>query len=154
MKRMVWYFEEGGMVLWRGWCGTLKRMVWYFEEGDVVIWRGWCGTLKRVMWYFEEGGVVIWRGWCDTLKRVGWYFEEGAHGMVLWRGWCDTLKRVIWYWQFRNTDKSNWSKLESKSRNWFISANVHTYRMIYWWSGYTTEVHFYFDVIWLCFGIV
>ena len=21
----------------RGWCGTLKRVVWYFEEGDVVL---------------------------------------------------------------------------------------------------------------------
>ena len=29
---MVWYFEE---VL----CGTLKRMMWYFEEGGVVICR-------------------------------------------------------------------------------------------------------------------
>ena len=25
--RNVWYFEEGGVVLWRGWCGTLKRVV-------------------------------------------------------------------------------------------------------------------------------
>ena len=51
-------------------CGTLKRVVWYFEEGDVVLCRGWCGTLKRVcgtlkgvVWYFEEGV---------------WYFEEGG----------------------------------------------------------------------------
>ena len=38
---------------------TLNRVVWYFEEGGVVLYRGWCGTLKRVMWYFEEGGVVL-----------------------------------------------------------------------------------------------
>ena len=40
---------------------TLKMVMWYFEEGDVVLWRGWCGTLKMV-WYFEEGCVVLWRG--------------------------------------------------------------------------------------------
>ena len=73
-------------VLWRRWYGTLKRVVWYFEEGGVVLWRGRCGTLKRAVWYFEEGGVVLWRGWYGTLKRVVWYFEEG--GVVLWRGWC------------------------------------------------------------------
>ena len=39
-----------------------KRVVWYFEEGGVVLWRGWSGTLKRVVRYFEEGGVVLWRG--------------------------------------------------------------------------------------------
>ena len=32
----MWYFEEGGVVLSRGWCGTLKRVVWYFEEGDIT----------------------------------------------------------------------------------------------------------------------
>ena len=65
-------------------CGTLKRAVWYFknggvilEEGGVILWRGWCDTLKRVMWYFGDGGVVLWRGWCATLKRVVWYFKEG-----------------------------------------------------------------------------
>ena len=47
VKDEVWY-----------WCGTLKRLVWYFEEGGVVLLRGWCGTLKRVVWYFEEGCVV------------------------------------------------------------------------------------------------
>ena len=67
---VVWYFEEGGVVLWRGWCATLKMVVWYFEEGGVVLWRGWCGTSKRVVWHFEEGGVVLWRGWCATLKMV------------------------------------------------------------------------------------
>ena len=49
---------------------VFKRVVWYFEEGGVVLWRGCYGTLKRVMWYFEEGGMVFWRGWCGTLKRV------------------------------------------------------------------------------------
>ena len=37
-----WYFEEGGAVLWRGWCVTFKRVERYFEEGDVVLWRRWC----------------------------------------------------------------------------------------------------------------
>ena len=50
MKRVIWYFEEGDVLLSRGWCGTLKRVVWYFEEG--------CGTLKRVL-HFEEGDVVL-----------------------------------------------------------------------------------------------
>ena len=41
------------------WYGTLKRVVWYFEEGGMVLLRGWYGTLKRVVWYFEEGGMVL-----------------------------------------------------------------------------------------------
>ena len=44
LKRVVWYFEEGCVVLYGGWCGT---------------WRAWCGTLKKVVWYFEEGDVVL-----------------------------------------------------------------------------------------------
>ena len=60
LKRVVWYFEERDVVLWRGWCGTLKSMVWYFEERGVVLWRGWYGYLKSVVWYFEESGVVRW----------------------------------------------------------------------------------------------
>ena len=70
LQRVVWYFAEGGVVLWRGLCGTLKRVAWYFDEGGVVLWRGlcgtstwWCGTLKRVVCYFEDGCVVLWRGW-------------------------------------------------------------------------------------------
>ena len=43
-------------VLWRWWYGTLKRVVWYFEDGGVILWRRWCDTLKRVVWNFEEGG--------------------------------------------------------------------------------------------------
>ena len=35
------------------------RAVWYFEEGGVVLWRGLCGTLKRVVWCFKEGGMVL-----------------------------------------------------------------------------------------------
>ena len=30
--------------------GKQSVKVWYFEEGGVVLRRGWCGTLKRVMW--------------------------------------------------------------------------------------------------------
>ena len=41
----VWYFEESAR------CGTLKRVVWYFEEGGV--------SLMRVVWYFEDGDVVL-----------------------------------------------------------------------------------------------
>ena len=59
LKRVVCYFEEGGVVLWRGWCVTLKRVVWYFKEGGVSHWRGWCGTLRRVVCHIEEGGVVL-----------------------------------------------------------------------------------------------
>ena len=88
LARSGWYFEEGGVVLWRGCCATLKWVVRYFEEDGVVLWRGWCGSVKRV-WYFEYGGVVlwrvwVWRRWCGTVKRV-WYFKDG--GVVLWRGW-------------------------------------------------------------------
>ena len=101
MKMMAWYFEEGGVLLWRWWCGTLKTVVWYLENDVVVLWKGWCGTLrwccgilKRVMWYFEDDDVVLWYGWCGTLKRVLWYFEEG--GVVPWRAWCGTLKRICY----------------------------------------------------------
>ena len=101
----IYRFKEGGVLLWRGWYGTLTRAVWYFEEGGVVLWREWCGTLKRGVWYFEEGGVELWIGWCGTLNRVVcnplnrmvWYFEEGD--VVLWRGLCGTLKRVA-SWPF------------------------------------------------------
>ena len=48
----MWYFEEGGVVFRRWWCGTLKRVVWYFEEGGVVL-------SKRVVWYFEDVSLVI-----------------------------------------------------------------------------------------------
>ena len=108
LKRFVWYFEEGCVVLWRGWCGTLKRVVWYFEEGGVVLWRMWCGTLKRVVWYFEEGVVVIWRGLCGPLKRVVWYnfnafVQPHKFGEVMialpciWWGLCCTLKWVVYF---------------------------------------------------------
>ena len=46
-------------------------MAWYFEEGAVLLGRGWYRTLKRAVWYFKEGGVL-------RLKRVVCYFEEGA----------------------------------------------------------------------------
>ena len=62
----MWYPEEAGMVLaycgavlLRGWCGTLKRVVWYFEEGGLVLLRWWRGTLKMVLWYFDEVCVIL-----------------------------------------------------------------------------------------------
>ena len=54
----VGYFKEGGMLLWRGWYGTLNRVVCYFEEGGMLLWRGQYVTLKRVVCYFEEGGML------------------------------------------------------------------------------------------------
>ena len=58
LKRVVWYFEEGSVVLCREWSGTLKMAVRYFEEWCDTLKRV-CGTLKRMVWYFEEGGVVL-----------------------------------------------------------------------------------------------
>ena len=53
--------------MWRGWCCTLKSVVWYFEEGGVVLWRGlcgtlkrWCGTLKRVEWVLKHYLFLMW----------------------------------------------------------------------------------------------
>ena len=46
--------NNSSMILWRGWCGTLKRVIWYFEEGGLVLWRGWCVTLKRAVWYLVD----------------------------------------------------------------------------------------------------
>ena len=37
----------------------MKRVVCYFEEGDVVLLKGWDATLKRVVWHFEGGGVLL-----------------------------------------------------------------------------------------------
>ena len=58
------------------WCGTLKRVVWYFEEGG--IWYFEDAGMRLNM---EEGGMVLCIGMFGTLKRVVWYFEEGC--MVL-----------------------------------------------------------------------
>ena len=44
---MVGYFEEGGVVLWKGWCGTLKSALFYFGKGSVVL-------LKMAVSYFKE----------------------------------------------------------------------------------------------------
>ena len=57
LKRVVWNFDECGMV-------TLR----YFEDGGVVPSERH-GILKRVTWYFEKGDVA--------LSSVIWYFEEG-----------------------------------------------------------------------------
>ena len=43
LKRVVCYFEEEGMALWREMYGTLKSVVCYFEEECIV---------KRVISYF------------------------------------------------------------------------------------------------------
>ena len=40
------------MIFWRGWYDILKRVVWYFEEGGMIFWRGWYDILKTVVWYF------------------------------------------------------------------------------------------------------
>ena len=37
MNKMVWFFEKDGVVLSRGWCGTLNRVVWYFEENEEEV---------------------------------------------------------------------------------------------------------------------
>ena len=33
---------------------TLKRVVCYFDGGGVVLWRGWCVTLKMGMCCFDD----------------------------------------------------------------------------------------------------
>ena len=53
-------WDISSMLYIRGWCGTLKRVVWYFEDGGVVLWRGCCGTIKRVLYdalYFWPSSV-------------------------------------------------------------------------------------------------
>ena len=88
------YLEEGGVILWRGWwrgwCGTLKRVVWYFKEGSMVL-------LKSVIWYFKEGGVVFWRGWCGIITFVNnicnmhsYYWTYGTASRR--NGWWCTLQ--------------------------------------------------------------
>ena len=54
----------------RGLCGTLKRVVWYFEEGHVVIWRWSCGNLKRVAWSNWNSSDGTKRWWSVTFWKV------------------------------------------------------------------------------------
>ena len=102
-----------GMLIWGGWLGNLKRVVCYFEEGGVLIWICWYAIwiwsyaiLKRENVLLGRNlvcsaptsggktlGMLIWRGWLSNLKRVGCYFEEG--GIHFWRGWCGILKRTV-----------------------------------------------------------
>ena len=37
----------------------LKKYQWCFEDGDVLLRRGWCGTINKDLWYFEECDVVL-----------------------------------------------------------------------------------------------
>ena len=95
------------MVPWRGY-GYLKRVVWYFEEGCVVLWRGWCCTLKRVwylkrvVWYFEEGDVVLWRWWwhfdVDRVHHFLFQISEGAAHLLVenYRKLRSSDGRQIW----------------------------------------------------------
>ena len=64
--------------------GILKRVVWYFEEGRVVLWRGWYGTLKRVLWYFEKGRVVLWRGRLYYFKGWFYFYDWNLNFMVFY----------------------------------------------------------------------
>ena len=73
LMSIVWYFEEGGVILWRGWSGIWRGQCGIRSGRGVVLWRG-----LRVVCYFEEGGVILWRGWCGT-----------------WRGWCGTFSQVL-----------------------------------------------------------
>ena len=47
--------DDQGVVLWRGWCGTLKMVVWYFEEGGMVLWKG------RVFFLYIFSILEIWK---------------------------------------------------------------------------------------------
>ena len=114
--------------LWRGWCGTLwcgtlKMVVWYFEEGYVLlctIW--WCVTLTSVVLpnnfhffrhYAACRRTIVFSACCNFKFRV--VFNVGISSLpcryqvgkpVLWWRWCNTLKRlygtlkrVMWYFE-------------------------------------------------------
>ena len=51
----------------KGWR-TLKRVAWYFEDGGGVLQGGRCCTLNKVMFYFEDVSVTFIRC-CGTLKK-------------------------------------------------------------------------------------
>ena len=133
----MWYFELGGMVLWRGgvvlwsgWCETLKRVVWYFQESGVVLWRGgvvlwigwygtlkrWCGTLKRVVWNFEEGGVVHTAStrFCKVIETI--------RSTIVWLNWTN------WHRLFVD-DPANHTSSKSCKKYWLntIKANFPIY---------------------------
>ena len=44
---MVWGGCSGGVVLW--WC----------EEGALVVWGGCSGGVRRVLWWCGEGALVV-----------------------------------------------------------------------------------------------
>ena len=71
--------KKGGVVLWRGRCGTLKRVVWYFKEGGVVLRRWWCGNLKRVVWAII---VLYFRRIGKTHARTYSMAIFGAFGII------------------------------------------------------------------------
>ena len=158
LKRVVWYFEEGGVVLWIGLHGTLKRVVWYFEEGCMVLWRGLYGTLKMVVWYFEEGGVVLWRGLHGTLKRVAWYFEEG--GVVLRLIPCNILPIVefLWRMNFRrmaiayycpvcSSIKYNITRILERIFYWSIQYLISSNKKLWGMNNYTRLPITYYDLV-------
>ena len=59
----MWYFEEGGVILRRWWCGTLERVVRYFE---------------RVVRYYEEGHAALLKRLLRYFKMVVSYFENSS----------------------------------------------------------------------------
>ena len=62
------------------------RIFGMFEDGGVILWRGCCGTLKRVIWYFEEGGVFISFVRVDKLLHMA-YRIFGMFGWM-WTNFC------------------------------------------------------------------
>ena len=60
----LWDTEEGGEVVYRGWCG-LQGVVLFTGGGAVYGW--WC--CLRVVVLFTGGGAV-YRGWCCLLGMV------------------------------------------------------------------------------------
>ena len=126
------------MVLWRGWYGTLKRVVWYFEEGGVVLWRGWYGTLKSVLmvnlphpqqqvsgrfyFFFRENGDYILIPWRVLLApyKIAATFTRFATIF-------DSLKRhnIIFLYQRAIACKPGaWLSLSKKMRQklWHLSC--------------------------------
>ena len=67
--RVVWYFEEGSMILFI--IVVCRNILRNCNTGAASVISGITRTVSGVLIVFEVTG-----SWCGSLKMVVWYFEE------------------------------------------------------------------------------
>ena len=99
-----WIRWPGGVLLWRGWRGTLKRVVCFFEEDCMVLWRGWCSTSTMIVWYFEEESMVLKyiRNILNILRHRYFFSSgDGNHRNEDWKASTKHVRLVPVVWHFK-----------------------------------------------------